>query len=87
MTRTILYVFAISHYCEKARWALDHYGIDYELEYTMPGANRKIAKKLGAKSGSLPKQIAHTVPLALPAMILMQRGRWKNVLMIGSVCM
>jgi glutathione S-transferase len=49
-----LYVFAISHYCEKARWALDHYSIDYRLKHTMPGANRKIAKKLGAKSGSLP---------------------------------
>jgi glutathione S-transferase len=54
MTRPILYVFAISHYCEKARWALDHYGIEYDLKYTMPGANRRIAKKLGAKSGSLP---------------------------------
>jgi glutathione S-transferase len=54
MTRPILYVFAISHYCEKARWALDQYGIEYDLKYTMPGANRRIAKKLGAKSGSLP---------------------------------
>jgi glutathione S-transferase len=54
MVQPVLYVFAISHYCEKARWALDHYGIDYRLNYTMPGANRKIAKKLGAKSGSLP---------------------------------
>ncbi len=49
-----LYVFAISHYCEKARWALDHCGIDYHLHHTMPGMNRSIAKKLGAKAGSLP---------------------------------
>jgi glutathione S-transferase len=54
MTKPVLYVFAISHYCEKARWALDHYGIDYLLHFTMPGSNRKIAKRLGAKSGSLP---------------------------------
>lgn len=50
----ILYVFAISHYCEKARWALDHFGIRYRLKHTMPGINRWIAKKLGADSGSLP---------------------------------
>jgi glutathione S-transferase len=54
MSQNILYVFAISHYCEKARWALDHYGIDYRLRFTMPGANRRIAKKFGAVSGSLP---------------------------------
>jgi glutathione S-transferase len=50
----ILYVFAISHYCEKARWALDHYGLVYRLKSAMPGLNRKITKKLGADSGSLP---------------------------------
>lgn len=50
----VLYVFAISHYCEKARWALDHFGIAYRLKHMMPGMNRRIAKKLGADSGSLP---------------------------------
>jgi glutathione S-transferase len=54
MSVPILYVFAISHYCEKARWALDRFGIDYSLQHTMPGINRRIAKKLGASSGSLP---------------------------------
>jgi glutathione S-transferase len=54
MSTPTLYVFAISHYCEKARWALDHFGIDYALKNVMPGSNRKIAQKLGAKSGSLP---------------------------------
>ena len=49
-----LYVFAISHYCEKARWALDYFGIPYRLKHTMPGLNRRIAKKLGTDSGSLP---------------------------------
>jgi glutathione S-transferase len=52
--RPILYLFAISHYCEKARWAVDHCGIGYEPRFVMPGVNRSIAKKLGAKSGSLP---------------------------------
>ena len=49
-----LYVFAISHYCEKARWALDHFGIAYRLQHTAPGLNRVIAKRLGATAGSLP---------------------------------
>ncbi len=50
----ILYVFAISHYCEKARWALDHFGLSYRLKPTMPGMNRRIARKLGGSSGSVP---------------------------------
>jgi glutathione S-transferase len=54
MTQPVLYIFAISHYCEKARWALDHFGIAYKLQHIMPGMNRKIAKKFGSKAGSLP---------------------------------
>jgi glutathione S-transferase len=54
MTTPTLYVFNISHYCEKARWALDHFGIAYEARHVMPGAHRLIAKKLGAKRGSVP---------------------------------
>jgi glutathione S-transferase len=50
----VLYVFAISHYCEKARWALDYFGMPYRLKHTMPGMNRRIAKKLGTSAGSLP---------------------------------
>ena len=54
MTTPKLYVFVISHYCEKARWALDRLGLKYQLQHTMPGMNRAIAKRLGAQSGSLP---------------------------------
>lgn len=54
MPQPVLYIFAISHYCEKARWALDHYGIAYRLHPTMPGMNRKIAKRLGSNAGSMP---------------------------------
>lgn len=50
----VLYVFAISHYCEKARWALDHFGIDYELRYVAPGEHGEIARKLGAPKSSVP---------------------------------
>jgi glutathione S-transferase len=54
VTDTKLYLFAISHYCEKARWALELYGIDYRPHFLMPGMNRPLAKKLGAENGSLP---------------------------------
>jgi glutathione S-transferase len=50
----ILYLFAISHYCEKARWALDIFGIPYQARFVAPGTNRPIAKKLGGRDGSVP---------------------------------
>ncbi len=54
MKKPVLYVFNISHYCEKARWALDYYGVDYQLRHVMVGTHRRIAKKLGAARGSVP---------------------------------
>jgi glutathione S-transferase len=54
LSENTLYIFAISHYCEKARWALDRCGITYQPCFVTPGLNRRIAKKLGASSGSLP---------------------------------
>jgi glutathione S-transferase len=54
MNKPILYVFNISHYCEKARWALDHFGIAHEVRHVMVGTHRRLAKKLGASSGSVP---------------------------------
>jgi glutathione S-transferase len=54
MNKNTLYIFAISHYCEKARWALELYGIPFELKYLIPGMNRPLAKKFGIKGGSLP---------------------------------
>jgi len=56
--KPVLYVFAISHYCEKARWALDYLGIDYELRFVAPGEHRQIAKKLGAPGSSVPYLLA-----------------------------
>jgi glutathione S-transferase len=58
MPKPVLHVFAISHYCEKARWALDYLGIDYEINYLAPGNHRKIAKKIGASRSSLPILVA-----------------------------
>ncbi len=54
MSKPVLYVFAISHYCEKARWTLDHLVIAYELRCVAPGIHRKVAKKLGVPGTSLP---------------------------------
>ena len=54
MTKPTLYVFNISHYCEKARWALEYFGISHELRHVMIGMHRRIAKKLGAERGSVP---------------------------------
>ncbi len=54
MTTPTLYIFAISHYCEKARWALDYLGIDYRLRYVAPGEHMKIAKQLGCPGTSVP---------------------------------
>ena len=50
----VLYVFAISHYCEKARWALDYLGIDYQLRFMAPGEHRQLARKLGARHSYVP---------------------------------
>jgi glutathione S-transferase len=36
----VLWHIPISHYNEKARWALDHKGIAYELRAPMPGVHR-----------------------------------------------
>ncbi|MFT6045245.1 MAG: glutathione S-transferase [Arenicella sp.] len=36
-----LYVFAIFHYCEKARWALDYLQVDYQLLYLSPISHYK----------------------------------------------
>ena len=38
--------FPHSHYCEKARWALDHKGVTYERVATMPGAHARKLKKI-----------------------------------------
>ena len=52
--RPRLYVFAISHYCEKARWALDYLGIDYELCCIAPGVHMSLSRKFGLPATSLP---------------------------------
>ena len=70
MMRPILYIFNISHYCEKARWALDTFGIAHEVRHVMVGTHRRIAKKLGAKQGSVPFLQTHDGVIAGSAAII-----------------
>ena len=49
-----LYVFAISHYCEKSRWTLDHLEIAHRVEHLAPGMHSQVAENLGAAETSLP---------------------------------
>ncbi len=58
MPSPTLYVFAISHYCEKARWGLDHYGIAYTLEPLAPGKHAEVSKQLGSPGTSVPLLVA-----------------------------
>jgi glutathione S-transferase len=50
----LLYVFQISHYCEKVRWALDQLHIDYTLKVVPPGAHRAMAARFGLSGSSVP---------------------------------
>src|SRR6187397_1237510 len=46
--------FGFSHFCEKARWALDWHGIAYQEIGWPPGVHRILAKRCGAKGTTLP---------------------------------
>jgi glutathione S-transferase len=48
-----LYQFQFSHYCEKARWALDYKGIPYMQRNLLPGLHTTLTRKFAPKS-SLP---------------------------------
>jgi len=45
-----LYQFRFSHYCIKARWALEHKRIPYRERNLLPGAHAKVARALAEKS-------------------------------------
>jgi len=46
----ILYQFPFSHFCEKARWALDHKGVAYACRNLLPGLHLLATRKLAPKS-------------------------------------
>ena len=45
-----LYQFPFSHFCEKARWALDYKGVTYQTVNLLPGLHLKPVRKLAPKS-------------------------------------
>ena len=53
-TRPKLVTFGISHFCEKARWALDWHGIIYDEISWPPGVHRVLAKRCGAHGTTVP---------------------------------
>lgn len=52
--RPLFLTLAPSHYCERARWALDRQAIAYDEERLAPGAHILRVRRLGASSTSLP---------------------------------
>lgn len=49
-----LYQFAISHYCEKVRWALDYKGLNHETINLLPGQHVKTIRTLTGEASSVP---------------------------------
>jgi len=45
-----LYDFTFSHYCEKARWALDFKGIAYTSHHLLPGFHMRATRKIAPLS-------------------------------------
>jgi glutathione S-transferase len=46
-----LYQFQFSHFCEKARWALDYKGLPHTCRNLLPGLHVRVARKLAPGSG------------------------------------
>jgi glutathione S-transferase len=53
-SKPLLHIFAISHFCEKARWALDYLDIDYAIRHLPPGRHVAVARGLGCDKSGLP---------------------------------
>src|SRR5262249_11490909 len=49
-SKPILYQFALSHYCEKVRWALDYKGIDYRIVNFIPGPHLIQTRRLAPQT-------------------------------------
>ena len=49
-----LYTFNISHFAEKARWALDRTGVAYEERVLVPGPHLRTIRRLGQGATSVP---------------------------------
>ncbi len=58
-----LLTIPISHFCEKARWALERAGLDYREERHVQGVNRIVSRRAGGH-GTLPVLICEAGVLA-----------------------
>lgn len=45
-----LYTFNISHYSEKARWALDYEGIPYQEKVLLPGPHQLVTRRIARRT-------------------------------------
>jgi glutathione S-transferase len=54
-----LYQFAISHYCEKIRWALDYKKLNYETTNLLPGQHVKTVQRLTRGAGASVPVLEH----------------------------
>jgi glutathione S-transferase len=54
MSGAILVTIPFSHYCEKARWALDHAGVAYVEQGHLPGFHRLAVRRAGSPRTSVP---------------------------------
>ena len=69
MKRRRLLTIPISHFCEKARWALERAGLEYREERHVQGVNRIVSKRAGGH-GTLPVLICEAGVLAESEAIL-----------------
>ena len=51
---TLLYEFPLSHFCEKARWALDHHRVPFQARPLSPGLHVPALKRLGVPDTTVP---------------------------------
>jgi glutathione S-transferase len=54
MSRATLVTIPFSHFCERARWALDRAGVAYREEGHMPGFHRIAVRRAGSPGTSVP---------------------------------
>jgi glutathione S-transferase len=45
-----LYTFQVSHFAEKARWALDHKGVDYVERVLLPGSHFLVVRRMAPET-------------------------------------
>ncbi len=45
-----LYTFNVSHFSEKARWALDYEGISYEERVLLPGPHQFLTRRIAPRT-------------------------------------